>query len=60
MTIPDSVIEIESNAFDGCRKLTRIILFEGCSRLETITLSRMTKAGYRAFEGFSGRLIYRD
>ena len=69
--IPDTVIEIENNAFEDCKGLTALTLpmslqyigngaFKGCSHLETITLSRNTKTGYKAFEGFSGKLIYRE
>jgi len=69
--IPTGVISIGECAFLGCRALANIIIpsnvasigakaFYGCPNLETITLSRNTKLGYKALEGFSGKLIYRD
>ena len=68
---PEGLINIRSSAFNGCEGLTAITLpmslqyigkraFNGCSNLETITLSRKTKTGYKAFEGFSGQLVYWD
>ena len=67
---PESLKFIYSR-FSGCKRLTAITLpmsllylaenaFEDCPRLKTITLSRNTKMGYKALEGFSGELIYRD
>jgi len=35
-------------------------VFEDCINLETITLSRKTKIGFKAFKGFTGQLVYRD
>jgi hypothetical protein len=71
ITLPESVGFICDNAFEGCEGLKAITLpmnlqyigegaFEDCPNLETITLSRRTKIGYKAFEGFKGRLVYRD
>ena len=48
ITLPMSLLYLGENAF------------EDCPRLKTITLSRNTKMGYKAIEGFSGELIYRD
>jgi len=68
---PEGLKNIEAGAFNDCEGLTAITLpmrllyigkkaFNGCSNLKTITLSRKTKTGYKAFEGFSGQLVYRD
>jgi len=35
-------------------------MFEDCPNLETITLSRKTRVGHKAFDGFKGQLVYRD
>ena len=68
---PEGLRFILGGAFIRCEGLIAITLpeslqyigkqaFKSCSHLETITLSRRTKNGCRAFEGFTGRLIYRD
>ena len=48
ITLPMSLLFLDSN------------MFVNCPNLKTITLSRKTKMGYKALEGFSGELIYRD
>ena len=69
--LPESLKYIENYVFSGCEKLTAITLpmgleylgkcvFEDCLNLETIMLSRNTKMGHKALEGFSGKLVYRD
>ena len=69
--VPEEVINIESSAFGDCERLNAVTLpmslqfivegaFEGCTNLETITLSRKTRIGYKSLEGFSGKLVYRD
>jgi len=35
-------------------------VFEKCTNLKTVTLSRKTKIGYKAFERFKGKLVYRN
>jgi hypothetical protein len=71
ITLPESIRVICDYAFLGCEGLKAITLpmnllyvgeraFEDCPNLETVTLSRKTKIGHRAFEGFKGRLVYRD
>ena len=71
IVLPEGLKFIGDNVFCGCEKLTAIVLpvsllylgecvFKNCPDLETITLSRNTKMGYKAIEGFSGKLIYRD
>jgi hypothetical protein len=34
--------------------------FKDCPNLETVTLSKKTRIGHKAFEGFKGQLVYRD
>jgi hypothetical protein len=76
ITLPESIEIIGDCAFAGCEGLKAITLpmnlqyvrerafgdreYKGCQNLETITLSRKTKIGYKAFDGFKGRLVYRD
>jgi hypothetical protein len=76
ITLPESVLFIYECAFAGCKGLKAITLpmslqyvgecafgdreYNGCPNLETITLSRKTKIGHKAFDGFKGRLVYRD
>ena len=71
MALPMSLEYIGKGAFYGCEKLTAMTLpmsleyidegiFRECPNLETITLSRKTKTNYKAFKGFSGKIIYRD
>ena len=68
---PKGLRFILNGAFTHCEGLTEITLpeslqyigkqaFKGCSNLKSITLSRKTKYGYQAFDGFSGKFIYRD
>jgi len=93
-TVPDGIKHINDLAFYGCKRLVNIILpesleiignfkyakckeiddpdvlallralkegaFEDCPNLETVTLSKKTRIGYKAFEGFKGQLVYRD
>jgi hypothetical protein len=62
---------VNASAFAQCKRLKNIALpmnlhyigervFEDCPNLETVTLSRKTRIGLEAFEGFKGRLVYRD
>lgn len=72
ITLPEGIKFIGDYAFGECEQLTAIYLpqslqyigkcaFGGCAHLTTIKLSRKTKMGYKAFEGFQGNwLIYRD
>jgi len=71
IVLPESLKIIDAVAFNGCDGLKSITLpmnlqyigesaFEDCFNLETVTLSRKTRIGYKAFEGFNGRLVYRD
>jgi hypothetical protein len=71
VTLPESVHFICDHVFTECEGLKAITLpislqhigewaFEDCPNLETVTLSRKTKIGYKAFEGFKGRLVYAD
>ena len=71
INFPESLEVIGDSAFTGCEGLKAITLpkslqfisefvFEGCTNLETVTLSKQTKIGHKAFEGFTGRYIYRD
>ena len=71
INLPESLQFIEAYAFEGCEELTSIILpaglkhighyaFKDCPNLKSITLSGNTKFGYKAFGGFSGKLMYRD
>jgi hypothetical protein len=71
IALPESIRIINEIAFLECEGLKAITLpmnlkyigeraFESCPNLETVTLSRKTKIGYKAFEGFKGRLVYRD
>jgi hypothetical protein len=34
--------------------------FKDCPSLETVTFSRKTRIGHKAFEGVKGRLVYRE
>jgi len=69
--LPESIELIGKKAFAECEGLKTITLpmslkyigecaFKNCPNLETVTLSRKTRIGYKAFEGFTGRLVYRD
>ena len=71
ITLPESLELIEAEAFIGCAGLGSINLpaslryigedaFKECPNLQTITLSITTKTGYKAFDGISGKLVYRD
>jgi hypothetical protein len=71
IALPESLKFIENKAFEDCEGLKEISLpanllyvgelaFIGCKTLETVTLSRKTKIAYKAFEGFKGKLVYRD
>jgi len=71
IVLPESLEFIGDYAFSECKKLASITLpislqyvgrcvFENCSHLETITLSRKTRIWHKAFEGFTGQLVYRD
>jgi hypothetical protein len=71
IALPESFVFIGADTFKGCEGLKAITLpanllyvgecvFEDCPNLETVTLSRKTKIGYRAFEGFTGKLVYLD
>jgi hypothetical protein len=71
INLPESLELVDNHAFFGCEELKAITLpmnlkyigehaFENCKNLETITLSRKTKIGHKAFEGFAGKLVYRD
>jgi hypothetical protein len=70
ISLPESVMIIDELAFAECRKLKTIVLpmnlqyigervFD-LTNLKTIFLSRKTRIGYRAMEGFIGQLVYRD
>jgi len=69
--LPESIKLIGDGAFEKCKGLKNITLpmdlqfigegaFNGCRNLKTVTLSRKTRIGHKAFEGFKGRLVYRD
>ena len=69
--IPEGLKFINECAFYKCRQLTAITLpisllyiggyaFDDCPNLKTVSLSRKTKFGYKAFEGFTGEIVYRD
>jgi hypothetical protein len=69
--LPESLELIRDYAFAECEELKTITLpinlryigehtFENCPNLEIVTLSRKTRIGYKAFEGFTGQLVYRD
>jgi len=69
--LPEGLEEICYGTFRGCEGLTELSLpvsleyihreaFIECPNLKTITLSRNTKIGYMAFNGFTDKLIYRD
>ena len=71
IVLPEGLENIDNHAFAGCEGLKAIKLpmslqfigehaFEDCSSLETVTLSRKTRIGHEDFEGFKGRLVYRD
>jgi len=71
IVLPESLEFIGDYAFSECKRLTSINLplslqyvgrcvFEDCPNLKTISLSRKTRIAYKAFEGFTGQLIYRD
>jgi len=71
IVFPESLEFIGDYAFLKCRKLTTITLpmnlqyvgrcvFEDSPNLKTISLSRKTRIAYNAFEGFTGKIIYRD
>ena len=71
IVLPESLEIILDYAFAECEGLKAITLpmslkfigkhvFEDCLNLETVSLSRKTRIGYKAFEGFKGRLVYRD
>ena len=65
ITIPDSVISIESSAFSGCTGLTSVTIpnsvtsiedlaFNGCTSLTSITIpSSVTSIGYGVFQNCS-------
>lgn len=69
--LPESLEYIVDQAFAKCEGLKEITLplalnyigeraFMGCSALEKIVLSRRTRIGLHAFEGFSGEFVYLD
>jgi hypothetical protein len=69
--IPEGYTSIGDIAFIDCKRLIDIKLpesladigilaFENCPNLETVTLSRKTRIGLEALDGFTGRLVYRD
>ena len=69
--LPEGLEEICYGTFRGCEGLTELSLpisleyihreaFIECPNLKTITLSRNTKIEYKAFNGFTGKLIYLD
>ena len=71
INLPEDLLSIEDCAFDECEQLASLVLptnlkhignytFRNCPNLKSISLSRNTKFGYKAFDGFSGQLIYRD
>jgi hypothetical protein len=71
VALPESLGFIGDHVFAECKEIKAITLpinlqyiggcvFEGCPNLETVTLSRKTRIGHRAFEGFTGKLVYRD
>ena len=63
VTIPNSVTEIGSSAFEGCTNLTQVTIpdsvttigrsaFWGCTSLTQVTIpNSVTKIGFRAFQG---------
>ena len=71
IVLPESLKVISDSAFEECKKLKIVTIpmslkyigenaFEGCTNLKTVTLSRKTKIGHNAFNGFKGRLVYID
>jgi hypothetical protein len=71
INLPESLEFIDNHAFAECVGLKAITLpmnlkyigehaLENCPNLEIITLSRKTRIGYRAFQGFTGQLVYSD
>ena len=69
--LPESLEIIQDYAFGYCEGLKDITLpmglkhigegaFKDCPNLETVTLSRKTRIGHMAFQGFKGQLVYRD
>jgi len=71
VTLPESLEIIGDYAFAECEGITAITLplslrficeraFKGCAKLKSVMLSRKTKIGHKAFEGFSGQFIYLD
>jgi hypothetical protein len=71
MAFPESLEYIGIHAFTECEGLKEIVLppalkyigegaFKDCPSLETVVLSRKTKIGCKAFEGFSGKFIHSD
>jgi hypothetical protein len=71
IALPESLEFIGNNAFAECEGLKEISIpanllyvgecaFMGCTNLETVTLSRNTKIGNWAFDGFTGKLVCRD
>jgi hypothetical protein len=71
ISLPESLELIGDRTFAECEGLKEITLpmklklvgeraFENCKNLETITLSKKTRIGHKAFEGFTGKLVYRD
>jgi len=71
IVLPECMEIIQDYAFAYCEGLKTIILpmslkfigegaFKDCPNLETVTLSRKTRIGHMAFQGFKGQLVYRD
>jgi len=71
IVFPESMEVIQDYALAKCERLKTITLpmslkyigshtFEDCQNIETVTLSRKTKIGSKVFEGFKGKLVYRD
>jgi len=71
IALPESLEIIREYVFAKCKGLKAITLpvslqfigeraFKDCPNLETVTLSRKTRIGHKALEGFGGRLVYRD
>jgi hypothetical protein len=69
IVLPESLKVIGNFKYAKCEDPDEILallralkegVFEKCPNLETVTLSRKTKIGYKAFEGFKGRLVYID
>jgi len=71
IVLPEGIKLIDNYAFAKCEGLKAITfpmslqyigehVFEDCPNLETVTLSRKTRIGYKAFEGFNGRIVYLD